>query len=288
MKVAIIVHGGAGAWDQEPIRLQEAQNVCKIAAIAGQSLLVQGGSALDAVETAVRHLEDSPYLNAGRGSHPNAQGFIEMDALIMDGRTLNLGAVAAVQRIKNPISLARQIFEQEDFNFLAGAGAEEYAEFVKFPRCELSDLLVDSEALMAQHPSPTSDTVGAVALDAAGNLASATSTGGTRNKQRGRVGDSPLIGSGGYADNLSAAVSATGRGEDLMKILISKQVCDYVANGLPIPMACQTAITMMEQRVRGKGGLIAVDTKGQVGFAYNTFAMPYAYAKGNDAVSSGC
>jgi len=284
---AIIVHGGAGAWQICTETLQNGEEACIAAATAGQTVLSNGGSALDAVEAAVRFLEDSPELNAGRGSFPNALGKIEMDALIMDGFTLNMGSIAAVQRVRYPISLARRVLENGHLNFLVGAGAERFADSIGFPRCELADLLVNEPQTNTRQASSEGDTVGAVALDSSGNLATATSTGGTRSKLPGRVGDSPLVGSGGYADNLTAATSATGRGEDLMKVVISKQVCDFVADGMSAQNACDAAIRLLAERVNGLGGLITIDAKGQVGVAFNTAAMPYALAVRDGAVISG-
>ncbi|MFQ5400391.1 MAG: isoaspartyl peptidase/L-asparaginase family protein [Anaerolineae bacterium] len=294
MKPAIIIHGGAGAWELGSDRIQEAISACRAAAVAGQQLLVAASSALDAVETAVRLLEDNPALDAGRGSYPNARGEVEMDAFIMDGRTLDLGAVAAVQRIRHPISLARRVLTDTAHNLLVGAGAEAFADSISFPRCTAEELLADNvfgPALQTGQPSEESgaigDTVGAVAIDLNGNVAAATSTGGTRDKMPGRVGDSPLVGSGGYADNWTAAVSATGHGEALMKVVISKRVCDFVGSGSSAQAACEAAVRLLEDRVKGVGGMIAVDARGQVGFAFNTAAMPHAYAVGDDPVVSG-
>ena len=301
METAVIVHGGAGAWKMENGRLPEAEAACQQAALAGQGVLVAGGSALQAVEVAVCILEDCPYLDAGRGSFLNARGEVEMDAIIMDGRTLELGAVAAVQRVLHPISLARHIMTDIEHSFLVGSGAEAFADLIGFPRCQITDLLVDEE--LARYLSLQEDpeyltrtifvepgamgTVGAAARDQQGNLAAATSTGGTRKKLPGRVGDSPLVGSGAYADNWTAAVSATGYGEALMKLVISKRVCDFVASGLPAMAACETAIRLLAERVNGHGGLVAVDTHGQIGYAFNTDAMPYAYALGRQPLVGG-
>lgn len=284
-QVTIIVHGGAGAWQLPSARITTAVAACREAALAGQRVLLAGGPALDAVETAVNLLEDCPVLDAGRGSYPNRNGEIEMDALIMDGRTLNSGAVAAVQRVRYPISLARRVMTETAHALLVGAGAEAFADQIGFPRCETADLLAPQTALL--QPGPLGDTVGAAALDASGDLAAATSTGGTRNKLPGRVGDSPLIGAGGYADNRTAATSATGHGESLMKILISKQVCDFVAAGLSVQAACETAVRLLAERTQGQGGLIAVDRLGQVGFAFNTTAMPYAYVMSEGEIVVG-
>lgn len=286
-KCAIVVHGGAAPWQIPEQSMRNALAACVAAAKEGQSILLVGGSALDAVEAAVNILEDCPEMDAGRGSHPNTLGEIEMDALIMDGASLNLGAIAAVQRVRYPISLARRLMENGGHNFLVGSGVELFADSINFPRCETADLLVGESVFDIRETSPEGDTVGAVALDSDGNLASATSTGGVRNQLPGRVGDSPLVGSGGYADNRTAAVGATGRGEDLMKLVISKQVCDLVAAGLTAQEACDAAIKLLEERVNGRGGLISIDTEGRVGIAFNTRAMPHAYAIEQGTVFSG-
>lgn len=302
MGIAIIVHGGAGAWDRSEDRLNEALAACTEAASEGRSVLARGGSALDAVETAVRILEDCPVLDAGRGSYPTSEGNVEMDALIMNGHDLSLGAIAAIQRVRHPISLARRVMEESGHFFMVGAGAEAFADSIDFPRCGTEDLLVGEARdrfLAAERGQPMTlssdrpatptlgDTVGAVAIDLQGNLAAATSTGGTANKRPGRVGDSPLVGCGAYADNWTSAVSATGHGEALMRIVISKRVCDFVAAGLSAQAACEAAIRLLEERTSGSGGLIAVDTRGQVGFSYNTRAMPFAYAVNGDPVMQG-
>jgi beta-aspartyl-peptidase (threonine type) len=288
MTIAIIVHGGAGNWALSTERRNEALQACIAAAETGRAVLLRGGSALDAVEAAVNILEDCPVLDAGRGSYPNAEGDVEMDALIMDGRDLSMGAIAAIRRVRHPISLARRVMLDSGHNFLVGAGAEAFADNIDFPRCAIEDLLVDesyADALAAPvETAALGDTVGAVALDLKGNLAAATSTGGTANKLPGRVGDSPLVGSGAYADNWTAAVSATGHGEDLMRVVISKRVCDFVGAGLSAQSACESAIRVLEERTGGEGGLIAVDARGQVGYAYNTGAMPHAYAVGDAPV----
>lgn len=295
MTVAIIVHGGAGKWDQSTDRLDEAMRACTEAAEAGRSALLKGKSALDAVEVAVRILEDCPALDAGRGSYVNSEGDVEMDALIMDGSTLNMGAIAAIRLVRHPISLARRVMDRSGHHFLVGLGAESFADSIDFPRCELSDLLVDQSDEEAGNPNhhvqtttlALGDTVGAVAMDMSGNLAAATSTGGTRNKRPGRVGDSPLVGCGAYADNWTAAVSATGYGEALMRVVISKRVCDFVGAGLSAKAACEAAIRVLEERTGAEGGLIAVDARGAVGCAYNTRAMPHAYAIDDAAIEVG-
>ena len=284
MTVAIVVHGGAGNWSVPSENLAEALRACEQAASAGRAILAGGGTALDAVEAAVVILEDCPILDAGRGSYPNANGIVEMDALIMDGRNLNLGAIAAIQRVRHPVSLARRVMLESGHHFLVGPGAEAFADSIHFPRCDVQELLVGDSLKEYQRlqeytaKAALGDTVGAVALDRNGNLAAATSTGGTANKRPGRVGDSPLVGCGAYADNWTAAVSATGYGEALMRVVISKRVCDFVATGLSAASACEAAIRLLEERTGGEGGLIAVDARGQVGWAFNTLAMPHAHA----------
>lgn len=293
MTVAIIVHGGAGDWNKDRDQLAVALQACREAAESGRKALLGGASALDAVEIAVNILEDCPVLDAGRGSFINLDGAVEMDALIMDGQTLALGAVAAVQRVRHPVSLARRVMTESGHQFLVGAGADSFADAIGFPRCELTDLLVEPDGGVSV-PGATmvtantlGDTVGAAAIDMDGNLAAATSTGGTRNKLPGRVGDSPLVGSGAYADNWSAAVSATGYGEALMRVVISKQVCDFVKTGLSAMSACRAAISLLAERTEGQGGLIAIDSRGHIGYAYNAAAMPWAYASERSPVISG-
>jgi beta-aspartyl-peptidase (threonine type) len=278
----VVVHGGAGAWKRGSDALAAGRAACEQAAAAGRDLLVNGGCALDAVEAAVRALEDAPMLNAGRGSYPNSDGIIEMDALIMDGATLAFGAVAALQRVLNPIAVARRVMTDTPHGLLAGEGASSFADRIGFARCANEDLIVERAA-----PAGASDTVGAVALDDAGNLAAATSTGGIPGKLPGRVGDSPIAGAGGYADNASGAVSATGDGEAFIKLVVSKHVCDEIAAGLTAQAACDAATRLLASRLGASGGLIAVDRAGRPGISFNTPAMPWAYASTDGGRSSG-
>jgi len=283
---ALVVHGGA--W-QIPNELhQNSIRGCRDAAQVGWDILKNGGSALDAVEAAVRNLEDNPTFDAGRGSVLNAAGEVELDAIIMDGKTLDLGAVMAVKHVSNPITLARLVMTESNHTILVSEGAESFALNQGLSPCPNWDLIVkreeerwrsrDSderpdEGLFPQHPGGT---VGAVALDVEGHLAVATSTGGTFNKHPGRVGDSPLVGSGAYADDRTGAVSATGEGEDLMKVVISKLVCDSLAR-MSAQEAAEAAIDLLAERTGGQGGLIALDRNGDVGIAHCTQYLAHAY-----------
>lgn len=303
MRIAIVVHGGAGSWETPGERHSEASQACFYAASEGKNVLKTHGSALDAIEVAVRILEDSPVLDAGRGSFLTSDGTVELDAMIMDGRTMELGAVAAVKGIAHPVSLARSVMTESMHSFLVANGAETFADHIGFPRCQMEDLITEEQrsyydeniglylegklAVTEQSSPILTGTVGAIALDEYGNLAAATSTGGTRFKFPGRVGDSPLVGAGTYADNLTGAVSATGHGESLMRILISKRVCDYIETGMSPQQACNAAIRLLEHRVNGKGGVIALNNRAEVGLAFNTTAMPFAYVTNDDEVFVG-
>ena len=300
--MTLIVHGGA--YDI-PLETHEAHMAgCRRAAEAGWALLKGGGSALDAVEAAVRILEDDPTYDAGYGSFLNANGEVEMDAIVMDGRNLDVGAVAAVQRVRNPVSLARLVMTESEHTMLAGAGAEAFAREHDIPICPVEELVTERERerwhiqsagtphewdgnVRLQAVGLPSDTVGAVAIDAGGNVATATSTGGTFNKHPGRVGDSPLVGCGAYADNQTGAVSATGMGEALMKIVISKQVCDLIAAGMSAQEAADAAIAALAERTTGQGGVIAVDRLGRAGIAHNTPYIAHAYVSAGSEIVAG-
>ena len=287
MPISLIVHGGA--WAIPDAEVDAHRDGCQRGLAAGWAVLTAGGSALDAAEAAVRVLEDTPIFDAGTGSVLNRDGVIEMDAAIMDGQTLRSGAVAAVQRIKNPITLARRVLES-DVVLLVAQGAERFAESVGLPFCEPASLIVEREQrrwqelrqqtgvrtqdAFMQHPH---DTVGAVAIDRNGNIAAATSTGGTANKLPGRVGDSPLIGAGLYADNLSAGCSSTGWGESIIKVLLAKTATDATHQTNDPMQAARYAIATLSNRVQGFGGCIILDSHGHPGFAFNTPRMAYAY-----------
>ena len=311
MPIAIIVHGGAGIVTPE--RAEGVQEGCKEAALVGWRILQTGGSALDAVETAVRSLEDNPMFNAGTGACLTSDGNIELDAGIMEGHSLQVGAVACVELIKNPISLAHEVLESPHV-LLVGKGAQEFALERGIHLCELEDLVTERQyQIWLETKAQASDeseadeepryhrrevasieareekhgTVGAVAIDMTGTLAAATSTGGIPNQYPGRVGDSPLVGCGFYADD-HAAVSCTGHGEDFIRLLIAKRATDFVARGQTAREAAETAIAFLGAKASGTGGLIVVDRKGNLGFAWNSQHMKHAYiAEGMDGPVSG-
>lgn len=264
---------------------------CREAVRAGYSVLKGGGSSLDAVEEAVRLMEDDPTFDAGRGSFLNQDGQVEMDAIIMDGSTLNLGAVAAVQCVRHPVTLARAVMERTDHCMLVGRGAVRFARSIGMELVPVEELLTPRElsrleeirtmrrfhARTAFDRAEKRGTVGAVAVDDNGRIAAATSTGGTPNKLPGRVGDSPLVGCGTYADDLSCGVSATGWGEAIMKVTLARRVCQGVEDGRSVQESAKRSIEFLASRADGLGGVIALDRHGEVGYAYNTPRMARAF-----------
>ena len=265
---AIIVHGGAG-----PIRddsLQARLGGCKAAALAAWTILQQGGAALDAVEAAVVVLEDNPLFNAGTGSTLNSLGKVEMDAAIMESDSLRAGAVAAVSGIKNPIKVARRVMEDGRHVLLAGEGAVLFARQAGFPECAPEALISEREIKRWEGKHGT---VGCVAFDTNGKLAVATSTGGIFNKLPGRVGDSPLLGCGTYANSYGAA-SCTGHGEAIMRILMARDAVQLLQNDMEPGEAARMAIKNLEVLTGSTGGLILIDRRGKIGYARNTTHMP--------------
>lgn len=264
----IIVHGGAGRID--PVSLPERLAGCRAAAEAGYAVLARGGHALDAVEAATVALENNPLFNAGRGSTLNREGRVETDAAIMDGATLRAGAVAAVSGIRNPVKLARAVMEASRHVLLAGAGAERFAREQGVETCDPEELMVPAER---QRWEKKYGTVGAAAMDTRGRLAAATSTGGVFDKLPGRVGDTPLIGCGTYADE-HAAVSCTGLGEDIIRVTLARHAAYLIAQGRQAQQAAQSALQHFAVRTGSEAGLIAVDASGRVGYAHNTPYLP--------------
>jgi beta-aspartyl-peptidase (threonine type) len=289
--IAIAIHGGAGtitratlSADQEKkykAALQEAVEL-------GHKLLQEGKSALDAVELAVANLEDNPLFNAGRGSVFTKEGKHEMDAAIMCGKTLEAGAVAGVQGIRNPIKLSRAVLVHSDHVLLSGYGAEEFARnhhfqfepetyfFVPYRYNQWSEVR-DSNVFMLDHTEQVDEkygTVGAVAVDLNGNVAAATSTGGMTNKRYNRIGDTPIIGAGTYANNKTCAVSCTGHGEFFMRAVVAYDVaCLIEYKGFNLQQACDEVVMKKLVKFGGEGGLIAVNAAGEVALPFNSEGM---------------
>ncbi len=292
---SIAIHGGAGTilrssmTDDKEIAYK---NALKEALEQGYTILENGGNALDAVEAAVRSLEDCNLFNAGKGAVFTAKGDHEMDASIMDGKNLMAGAVAGVKAVKNPITLARLVMEKSDHVMLASKGAEDFAKLMNCEFCEADyfydeyrfqqwQSVKDTDKFQLDHSTTKAQkygTVGAVAFDNNGNLAAATSTGGMTNKRFGRVGDSPIIGAGTYADNNVCAVSCTGSGEYFIRSVVAYDVnCLMQYKGLSLKEACQEAIHGKLAGIGGDGGLIAVDSKGNICMDFNTEGMYRAF-----------
>ncbi|MGB7598899.1 MAG: isoaspartyl peptidase/L-asparaginase [Candidatus Sulfotelmatobacter sp.] len=288
----LVVHGGAWAMPDDMVEahLRGVRN----ALAAGWRILERGGPALDAAEEAVVVMEDDETFDAGRGSFLNRDGKVQLDALIMDGATLRAGGVGCVERLRNPVRAARKILSESPHVYFVAEGAERFAAEHGIQLCRNEDLIIPREVERlrkyqqeAAHestndgndlfaPSISHDTVGAVALDCNGNIAAATSTGGTLNKAPGRLGDSSLIGCGCYADNLSAAASTTGWGEPIMKLVLAKWSADRVSAGNLPEWAAQEAMNYLKQRLNGHGGIIVLNAQGQFGIAHNTPRMAWA------------
>jgi beta-aspartyl-peptidase (threonine type) len=306
----LLVHGGAWAIPADAAAAHQAG--VRNALETGYAVLSRGGSALDAVEAAVTVLEDNPAFDAGRGSFLTSDGRVQLDALLMDGGRMKAGGVACVERLRNPIQAARLVLEKSRHVYFVGPGAEQFAHAHGMALIDNAELVLDRERerlaqaqarqaagladlsfsgqALHDDKSPETalpadpdgfdshDTVGAVALDGRGNLAAATSTGGTLNQTPGRVGDSSLIGCGCYADNLSAAVSLTGWGEPIMKLVLGKWATDRVAAGTAPELAAQEAIAYLYNRLGGHGGIILLGPDGRFGLAHNTPAMAWGIA----------
>jgi beta-aspartyl-peptidase (threonine type) len=308
-KPTLLVHGGAWAIPDDAAAAHE--NGVRNALETGYRILARGGAALDAVEAAVTVLEDDPTFDAGCGSFLTSDGRVQLDALLMDGGRMKAGGVACVERLRNPIQAARLVLEQSPHVYFVGAGAEEFAHSHGMPLIENAELVLDRErerlkiarereaagladatfsgleddkgpeTAIPRVIDASHDTVGAVALDTHGNIAAATSTGGTLNKTPGRVGDSSLIGCGCYADNMSAAVSLTGWGEPIMKLVLGKWATDRVAAGSAPEFAAREAISYLHNRLGGHGGIILLGPDGRFGMAHNTPAMAWGLATEN-------
>jgi L-asparaginase / beta-aspartyl-peptidase len=289
MKYTLAIHGGAGTITRS--QMSENQEIAYSKALAdalraGEAILKKGGKSLDAVEQAVRSLEDNPLFNAGRGSVFAHSGKHEMEASIMDGSNLNAGSVASIKNVRNPISLSRLVMDKSGYVFMCASGAEEFGRKQKvqfeeddyfFTEHRFAQLMEirDSEKVLIDHSSEQKfGTVGAVALDIHGNLAAATSTGGLTNKRYGRLGDSSVIGSGTYANNATCAISCTGYGEYFLRAVVAHDVsCLMEYKGLSLSEACQIVVNKKLVEMGGEGGLIAVDAKGNIELVFNSEGM---------------
>ncbi|MGH8199356.1 MAG: isoaspartyl peptidase/L-asparaginase family protein [Steroidobacteraceae bacterium] len=285
--LSIAIHGGAGAVPRNTLtaeRERQYRDGLAVALDAGYSTLEKGGSSLDAVTIAVRTLEDNPLFNAGRGAALTREGTAELDAAIMEGRQLRAGAVATVQHVKNPVELARRVMEKSRHVLLVGAGAEEFALEEGLALVPNTYFRTDERRAQLENERngrsvsdlfPSSQgTVGAVALDAAGDLAAATSTGGMTNKRQGRVGDSPIIGAGTYAKNGVCAVSATGHGEYFIRTVAAHHICAAVEfRGLALREAVRELLHVKLRELGGSGGVIAIDHGGRIVTDFSTEGM---------------
>lgn len=298
-KYAIAIHGGAGTITRSlltPEKEKAYKDALEQAIMAGHGVLQAGGTALDAVDLAVVHLENNTLFNAGKGSVFTKEGKHEMDAAIMCGKTLEAGAIAGVRNIKNPVKLARAVMDFSDHVMLSGYGAEEFAlnHAIEFaPEKYFFDAfrynqwaeIRDSDIFMLDHTENVDEkfgTVGAVAVDVEGNVAAATSTGGMTNKRFNRIGDTPIIGSGNYANNATCAVSCTGHGEFFMRAVVAYDVsCLIEYKGYTLQQACDRVVMQKLVEMGGEGGLIAVNAAGDVVLSFNCEGM-YRASKIND------
>ena len=298
---SIAIHGGAGTLVKgmmTPELESQYKQALKVALEKGYIVLEKGGSAVDAVEKAVKLLEDSPLFNAGKGSVFTANETHEMDASIMDGKTLNAGAVSLITGIKNPVTLAKDVMEKSEHVFLAGDGAMQFAKELNY---EIEDAsyfydefrykqwleIKDTDSFQLDHATKKDSkfgTVGAVACDQGGNIAAATSTGGMTNKKWGRVGDSPMIGAGNYANNKTCAISCTGSGEFFIRGVVAYDVaCLMEHKGMSLKDASNEVINKRILEINGDGGLIAVDAQGNIAMPFNTEGMYRASKTSNGA-----
>ena len=300
-KPSLIVHGGA--WNIPDEAVEDCRSGVRRALAAGWDVLSGGGTAIDAVEAAIVSLEEDHTFDAGIGSHLNRDGVVQLDAIIMEGKALKAGAAAAVEHIRNPIRLARRILEKSEHMMLVGKGAETFATENGIPLCAPEDLVLERErAAWGQcladshaaehHFGHEQGTVGAVALDSRGGIVAGTSTGGTCCKFPGRVGDSPLIGCGCYADCESGGVSCTGHGEGIMKVVMAKLAADLLRDHQPLELnlehsrqtpraqvVAETCVCELARRAHTTGGLILLDRRGHPAAAFNTPRMAYGYAE---------
>ncbi|KAK9506022.1 hypothetical protein O3M35_008038 [Rhynocoris fuscipes] len=290
----LLVHGGA---EEVPDRFVQAKlDGVRAAARAGYKVLLETNNVLDAIEAAICVMEDDEAFNAGKGSVLNIDGEVAMDALITEGKSFDAGAVTLVKNISHPISLARMVMEKTPHTFLGGDGVEEFIEKMGIPRVPQSSLITES-ALRAlenfkksggkpwvSETEPTGDggTVGCVAVDCNGHVASGTSTGGTNGKYRGRIGDTPIPGSGGYSDDQIGAVSCTGHGESILKFNLAHRILNSMQKGMSAGNATPIICGEMTRKMGNTGGAITVSNTGEVGIGFTTKRMAWAYQKGDE------
>ncbi len=274
----ILIHGGAGKVAPDLVELR--RDGIRAAVVNGWQALIAGGSAVEAVEQAVKLLEDDPAFNAGRGACLNRDGEIELDASIMNGRDLTAGAVGAVKRIANPVTLARTVMEAGGPILLVGEGAQRFAAAVGIKECAAEALITERQrarwSTLREEQIEGIGTVGAIALDQAGHLAAATSTGGLPLKAPGRVGDSALVGCGTYADDQLGAASCTGNGEAIIKLLLAKTALEFLRIGEEPMAAARRAVGELTARTGAEVGIILLDRHGRIGIARNTAQMACA------------
>lgn len=291
--IRLAIHGGAGTILRSTMTAelqQQYEQGLQDALQAGYSVLQSGGSAVDAVQAAVMSLEDFPMFNAGRGSVFNNVGGHEMDASIMDGSNLMAGAVSGISHVKNPVLLSRTIMDKSEHVLLCGQGAEQFAKqqgldfaddayFYNQHRYEQWQQALKEDSISLDHNDKKFGTVGAVALDANGNLAAATSTGGMTNKKYGRMGDSPIIGAGTYANNNTCAISCTGHGELFIRAVVAYDIsCLMEYKGLSLKEACNVVVHDKLVKIQGEGGLVALDKHGNIELSFNSEGMYRGYA----------
>lgn len=277
MKPSLILHGGAGS--PAPEFHEARQQGLRHAFEAAWAILLNNGSALDAAVQATVELENDPVFNAGVGSCLNQDGAVEMDASLMEGATFRAGAVGAIRTVQNPILLARAIMEEGRHVFLAGAGADRFAQERGFSAIAQATLITERQQRRwrESHTQGEPGTVGAVAFDTAGRLAAATSTGGIFGKHPGRVGDSAVIGAGTYADDTLGAASATGLGEAIIRTTLTRTAIEFLRGGIHPSQAARQAIELLQKRTGSEAGIILIDALGRVGYAYNAPAMSAAF-----------
>ena len=283
MHPSLLLHGGAGA--QDPTQRDERERGLRRAFDVAWTILQQGGSALDAVVSAVVELENNPVFNAGVGACLTEDGTVELDASLMEGTTLQAGAVGAVRTVRNPILLAKAVMDSQRHVFFVGEGAERFAREHGFPITQPDELITPRQRQRWQQSKQGSPgTVGAVARDRHGHLAAATSTGGMTNKLPGRIGDSASIGAGTYADDALGAGSATGKGESIIRTTLTRTAVEWLRDGRDPQWAASQAIALLEQRTHSEAGLILIDALGRVGYVHNAPAMSAAFMSGGTVV----